>query len=341
MRNEQTRISVAIATYNGARYIRKQVESIINQTLRVNEIVISDDGSSDDTLKIISEISESSESSGIDFIILTDNPRHGFCGNFEHAISHCTGDYIFISDQDDIWLENKVEKIMDTFEKNDSLLLVFHDGLLIDKDDNYIDAVFSTYSFSEGKLSREVLLEKAVSTPMCRGMVMCITKDLLKTALPFPAISGFHDQWIFFCAICKDGVFYLDEKLTLYRLHPNQTSGGNIVNRMGFENRIHRIKQKIVHYTNLKESQDILTLGLAMKEKLIEFGLEKTDGFNAAEQICDIGLTVKEAYVSNRFVGCHKLNRLYFSNLRYRKSGTMVHFYRLIGLLFRKSTTRV
>ena len=104
--------SVAMATYNGALYIEKQILSIINQTRRVNEIVISDDGSSDDTLEIVRKLAKSPEAVEIKFKILTDNPRHGFCGNFEHAISHCDGDYIFICDQDDIWLNNKVERVI-------------------------------------------------------------------------------------------------------------------------------------------------------------------------------------------------------------------------------------
>ena len=329
--------SVAMATYNGAKYIEKQITSIINQTRRVDEIVISDDGSTDNTLEIVNRLSQSPDAEGIRFVILTDNPRHGFCGNFEHAISHCTGDYIFISDQDDVWLDNKVERVIRVFENNPQLLLAFHDGLLIDKDDKPFDASFSTYRFSEGKVSQGACLEKAVSTPMCRGMVMCISKELLKMAIPFPLSEvAFHDQWLFFCAMCKDGVFFLDEKLALYRLHSAQTSGGSKANKMGLHNRIRRIKQKIYHYTSLKESNDIYTFGLAIKEKLIECGLENTDGYRAAEEICEIGFVVNEAIKSNRFVGCAKLNKLYFNNNRYKKSGAAVHLYRIVGLLFRK-----
>lgn len=329
--------SVAMATYNGALYIEKQILSIINQTVKVDEIVISDDGSSDDTLEIVRKLAKSPEAVGIKFKILTDNPRHGFCGNFEHAISHCAGDYIFICDQDDIWLNNKVERVINVFENNPQLLLVFHDGLLIDKDDNPVDATFATYSFPKGKVSQIEYLEKVVSTPMCRGMVMCISKELLKTALPFPAISGFHDQWLFFCALCKDNAYYLDEKLVLYRLHPNQTSGGHKENKMSLKDKTNRIRKKLVFYTNLQESVDILTFGLAMKNTLIECGLENTDAYQATNEICEIGSVVKDAYESNRVAGCIKLNNLYFNNIRYKKSGTVVHLYRIIGLLFRKN----
>ena len=73
-----------------------------------------------------------------------------------------------------------------------------------------------------------------------------------------------------------------------------------------------------------------------MKDKLTKCGLDNTTAYEAAEQICEIGLLVDDAYHSNRFVGCHKLNKLYFTNKRYKKSGTAVHLYRLAGLLFWK-----
>ena len=328
--------SVAMATYNGALYVEKQIKSIINQTRRVDEIVISDDGSSDNTLEIVRGLSESPEALGIDFVILTDNPRHGYCGNFEHAISHCTGDYIFIADQDDIWIDTKVEKVVSVFEENPGLLMVFHDGSLIDKDDNPINGIFNDYPCPEGKVSQELFLEQGLSTPIWRGMVMCISKEMLDTVLPFPEISGFHDQWITFCGLCKDSVYYLDEQLTLYRLHSNSTSGGNKATKMRLKDKTLRIKKQIVHYSNMKENREIYILGSAMKDKLTKCGLDNTTAYEAAEQICEIGLLVDDAYHSNRFVGCHKLNKLYFTNKRYKKSGTAVHLYRLAGLLFRK-----
>lgn len=339
---EKNRItcSVAIATYNGALYIEKQINSIINQTQRVDEIVISDDGSFDNTLEIVRKISESPDAEGIDFVILTDNPRHGYCGNFEHAISRCNGDYIFLSDQDDIWFENKVERVVNAFEDDPGLLLVFHDALLIDKDDNRISAEFNIFRCPHGKLSRELFLEKGASTTILPGMVMCISKKLLPFALPFPEISGSHDQWIQFCALCQDGVYYLDEQLASYRLHTNNTSGGRKANNMGVRDKIYRIKKQIINYSNMKENKEIYILGSAMKDKLIECKLEKTPAYEAAEQICEIGLLVDDAYHSNRIVGFHKLNKLYFKNTRYKKSGTTVHLYRLAGLLFRRNKNR-
>ena len=101
MSTDNFRISVAMASYNGEKYIDKQLVSICRQTRRVDEIVISDDGSKDTTLEVIARIGASEDAQGIDFVVISDNPRHGYCGNFEWAIKHTTGDLIFLSDQAD------------------------------------------------------------------------------------------------------------------------------------------------------------------------------------------------------------------------------------------------
>ena len=90
------KISVAVATYNGEKYIKEQLESIIDQTVMVDEIVISDDGSKDNTIPIIQSIQ--SKNPAIHFVLLTDNTKHGAMGNFEHALVNCTGDFIFLAD---------------------------------------------------------------------------------------------------------------------------------------------------------------------------------------------------------------------------------------------------
>jgi len=98
--------SVALCTYNGAKYIEEQLRSIIDQTHRVNEIVVCDDGSIDETLEIVEKIKQ--QTSDIDFKISVNKPNLGVCANFDKAIHECSGDIIFLSDQDDIWMKNKL-----------------------------------------------------------------------------------------------------------------------------------------------------------------------------------------------------------------------------------------
>lgn len=126
------KVSVAMATYNGAAYIKEQISSILEQDLSVDEIVISDDGSQDNTLELIQEFQDDR------IKLFTDNKKHGFVGNFEHAITKCTGDIIFLADQDDVWWPNKVKKFVEVFEQIPSAKLVFSNGDIIGKKNEII-----------------------------------------------------------------------------------------------------------------------------------------------------------------------------------------------------------
>ena len=116
------KISVALCTYNGAKYIEEQIKSILNQTYVVNEIVIGDDKSTDNTLDIIKNLLINSN---IDLNIIENENNLGFKKNFYNTISRCKGDIIFFSDQDDVWDNNKVKKTIEIFQQNPNALLVF------------------------------------------------------------------------------------------------------------------------------------------------------------------------------------------------------------------------
>ena len=96
------KISVALASFNGENYIEEQLVSILRNSVKPDEIVISDDGSTDRTLEIVRRVSDSDIADNVSFPIITDNPRHGFAGNLEHALLHTTGDFVFLCDQDDM-----------------------------------------------------------------------------------------------------------------------------------------------------------------------------------------------------------------------------------------------
>ena len=108
------KISVAICTYNGERYIKDQLKSILDQDRRVDEIVICDDGSTDNTVIVCNNILLHS---GIKYTIVENKENFGFIKNFYQAMSLCKNDIIFLCDQDDVWLRNKTSVILDVFEK--------------------------------------------------------------------------------------------------------------------------------------------------------------------------------------------------------------------------------
>ena len=215
------KISVAMATYNGEKYIYKQLESILNQTIPVDEIIVSDDGSKDSTLKIVESFNDPR------ILIITDNPNHGYCGNFEWAIKHCTGDYIFLSDQDDIWVPTKVSETLDFFHSYPEAQLVISDGSLIDKDDNPIEGKFNRfYTFANqcGKLTQEQYLEQSTYNTLANGMCMCFPSSFKDEIIPFPSTRIFHDTWIAFCALNIDSCYYINQQLVKYRLHDYNAS---------------------------------------------------------------------------------------------------------------------
>jgi len=131
------KVSIAIATYNGAKYLKEQLDSIYTQTLLPFEVIVCDDGSIDETIKILEEFKELK---GLKYFI---NPiKLGFFRNFEKAITLCAGDLIALSDQDDYWLPNKLERLVNEIGASD---LICSDAILIDANNNIIQESYFNY----------------------------------------------------------------------------------------------------------------------------------------------------------------------------------------------------
>ena len=201
-------ISVCLASYNGEKYIREQIDSIISQLSENDELIISDDGSSDDTMRIVEGYVDSR------IKILHHGAPHGVVHNFENALRHAKGDYIFLSDQDDVWLPGKVARVLDMLSCE---TLVMHDAYMLKKD------VLSGM-WVHGKLLGEV-------RPFAKGKLrnwfkngytgccMAFRRELLEHALPFPKNLPMHDQWLGLVAERKFSVGYIPEALVEYRQH--------------------------------------------------------------------------------------------------------------------------
>lgn len=199
-------ISVAMATYNGEKYITKQIDSILNNLNNNDEIIISDDGSTDNTINIIESYNDKR-------IKLFNGPKQGLIKNFENAISHCNNNYIFLSDQDDIWASNKKEEILKTFKKTNSDLII-HDCKVFDSKTNKI-LIKSFFNFRKSKKG----IFKNIIKNSYIGCCMSFKKELLNYLLPFPNHIPMHDQWIGLIAEKKGKVYFLNKKLINYRRH--------------------------------------------------------------------------------------------------------------------------
>lgn len=207
----KNKISIALTTYNGELYIKQELDSIIPQLENNDEIIISDDGSTDNTLNIIKSYNDPR-------IKLYQGPKQGIKKNFENAIKKCNGDIIFLADQDDVWLENKLNVIKKEFEDNPDLSLIVHDNYMVDTNLNKIcDSFFKFRNVKSG------LINNLIKNSFI-GCCMAFKKNVVKDILPIPEHSPMHDQWIGLEVTIKGKVKFIDDKLILYRRHDNNNS---------------------------------------------------------------------------------------------------------------------
>lgn len=215
-------ISVALCTYNGEKYIKQQLESIIDQTELVNEIIIGDDGSTDKTIQIAKEVLEDAK---IDYKIICNTVNLGFCKNFENVISHTKGDIIFLSDQDDVWESDKVEVMIRDFDHNENSLVIFSNANLVNENMERLpgtlwDAVY--YTEKENKKSEwfELLLSGNYMT----GAAMAFRRSLFEQTKPFPK-NVYHDEWLAVHAALYGDIEKEERKLINYRQHGKNVCG--------------------------------------------------------------------------------------------------------------------
>lgn len=236
-------ISVCLTTYNGEKYISEQILSILNQLSEEDEIVVSDDGSVDATLSIINQINDSR----IKIIRhQTYNKKSKFSfdritRNFENALNNAKGDLIFLSDQDDIWLSNKVDIIKNIFNKNDCWLIL-HDCIIVDK--NKVPIVNSYFKLNKSKPGCIYNLFNCSYLGSC----MVFKRELLNKALPFPEKPVPHDLWLGLIAEKNKKVFFLNEKLMLYRRHENNQSTSGSKSKFNF---LEKTQYRIIIFNEL------------------------------------------------------------------------------------------
>jgi len=207
----EKRVSVAMTTFNGVEFLRKQLDSILNQTVPVHEIIVCDDGSTDGTLDILKEYSKHPN-----FKYFVNQQNLGFVKNFETALSHCTEEYIVLSDQDDIWYAHKVQVLLESIGDN---LLIHSDCDLINEKDEIILNDF------KGEIKTHTKPEDFLFANVVTGCTVMIHRDLLQKALPFPKGISYHDWYLALHAAYLGRLTYIPKSLTGYRQHTNQDTG--------------------------------------------------------------------------------------------------------------------
>lgn len=208
------KISVAMATYNGEKYVNQQIESILKQLNDEDELIISDDSSCDNTLKIICSFKNPH------IRVYSNSYRKGVVSNFENAIIHCKGDIIVLSDQDDIWAPNKLEIIRYCFLKRKCDILV-HDAIIIDDKANQINDSFYKFRHSGPGLLKNIFKNTYI------GCCMAFKNSLNVIILPFPKNIPMHDMWIGILGNIFGKVIFIDNKLIYYRRHEENSTSFN------------------------------------------------------------------------------------------------------------------
>ncbi len=217
------KISVAMATYNGERFLEQQILSILNQLNDDDELIISDNNSLDKTCDIINKYVQRDKR-----VKLYHCNEIGVICNFNNALKHCTGDIIFLSDQDDIWQPNKVNKVLNIFYKEKCDLLI-HDVYFINEDSEMIHNHNLKSHFKPGVL-------KNIIKNSYMGCCMVFNKKILNKIFPIPINIPMHDQYIGIMAKLNGKVYFCNDKLIKYRRHSNNVSQK--------QNRITQIKNR-------------------------------------------------------------------------------------------------
>ncbi|MDD3321894.1 MAG: glycosyltransferase family 2 protein [Paludibacter sp.] len=228
--------SICITTYNGEKYIMEQLNSILSQINVDDEVIISDDGSTDKTIELIMSFNDSR-------IKIINANFHNVIRNFENTLKHAKGEYVFLSDQDDVWLPTKYEKCISLLKKYD---LVVTDAIVTDSNLNVLYSSFAKH-FGSGK---------GVLKNICRssyfGAFMAFRKKTLDYALPFPNDKEIgHDLWIGLVAELTGKVYFYNEPLIKYRRHEKAFT--NISTKLNRSNRklITKIYGRIIMFVNV------------------------------------------------------------------------------------------
>lgn len=234
-------ISVCLTSFNGSKYIKEQIQSILIQLNDDDELIVSDDSSSDDTINIIKSIQDKR-------IKLYENMKFKhYTPNFEFAISKAQGDYIFLSDQDDVWLPDKVEIMLKHLMFYD---LVVSDCYIVDQNLNIINT-----SFYNGKYNRSGFIRNFIHNHFL-GCTLAFKKKLLKIILPFPENILSHESWIGLNAEFFFKTHFIENKLILYRRHENNHSntlkGSTLSTKQKIKYRYYILKNILLNQIKLK-----------------------------------------------------------------------------------------
>jgi glycosyltransferase involved in cell wall biosynthesis len=231
--------SIAMCTYNGEKYIEEQLQSIIQQTMEPDEIIICDDCSQDNTVSIIKHTLEKWSGK---WQLIVNEKNLGYKKNFQKAITLCSGDIIYLSDQDDVWDLKKIEIMSQTFADYPNAVLVFHDASLVnEKLQLLFPSFWNTLEFQPETFllkNYNILFKRNV----LQGSACAFKKIVFEKAMPFPP-GAVHDEWLLLISITLGKVIPINNKLMQYR------QGHNVLGGLPEQN-IDKLRKWMLKYKN-------------------------------------------------------------------------------------------
>lgn len=228
----RTSVSVAICTHNGEQFIEEQLRSVLAQTRVPSQIVVSDDASTDRTVEVVRTVIADNEQinpdSSTSFSLIINAVPLGVAANFEQAINACTGKFVALCDQDDVWLPRRVEAALDAFDRHPSLLLVHSDARLIDEGGAELaPSLFRVLGVDESiqrTIHRGGGFELLLRRNLITGAATMFRRELADIAAPFPQ-GWLHDEWLAIVAAAVDEIDVIAEPLIDYRQHRHNQIG--------------------------------------------------------------------------------------------------------------------
>ena len=249
MEHNNQKIAILLATYNGAKYIREQLDSLFQQSCGDFHLYVRDDGSTDDTLKIIEEYRQKYSDR---VTVLEDSQKHkGAARSFMTLLQEVDSDYYMFCDQDDIWLPNKVELTLARMKEIEGTtgnaagtapVVVATDLKVVDEQLTPIkDSFNADLKIDVFRKHSELICVRHVVT----GCTMMFNRAAKEASLPISPRATMHDEWVALCVHFNGGIIsILDEATMLYRQHTSNTLGANQASKGFFERAIARAGQK-------------------------------------------------------------------------------------------------